>query len=186
MPVIVGIAGSVREGSFNMKLLRAARQLQPSGTSIEIRSIRGIPVYDGDAESSEGVPAIVQELKAAIAAAHGLLLATPEYNNSIPGALKNAIDWLSRPGADIPRVFGGRPVAIMGATPGQGGTALAQAAWLPVIRALGMAPWFGRRMLVSNAAKVFDAEGRLVDDQVRERLAAFVEDFATFAAQRRP
>jgi NAD(P)H-dependent FMN reductase len=165
-------------------LLRAAAELMPSGTVIEITSIREIPLYDGDVEASQGIPPAVDALKARIVAADGLLIATPEYNNSIPGVLKNAIDWLSRPPADIPRVFGSRPVAIMGASPGLFGTTLAQAAWLPVLRTLGMAPWFGGRMMVSNAAKVFDQDGRLIDDAVRERLRKFVIGFAAFVSER--
>jgi NAD(P)H-dependent FMN reductase len=165
-------------------LLRAAAELTPSGTVIEITSIREIPLYDGDVEASQGIPPAVDALKARIVAADGLLIATPEYNNSIPGVLKNAIDWLSRPPADIPRVFGSRPVAIMGASPGLFGTTLAQAAWLPVLRTLGMAPWFGGRMMVSNAAKVFDQDGRLIDDAVRERLRKFVNGFAAFVSER--
>src|SRR5215469_2795075 len=123
---IIGISGSLRRASFNSMLLRAASQLAPDGTTIEIASIRGIPLYDGDVESAEGIPTPVEELKTRIAEADGLLIVTPEYNNSIPGVLKNAIDWLSRPADDIRKVFGGRPVAVIGATPGQAGTLLAQ------------------------------------------------------------
>ena len=148
---IIGISGSLRRASFNSMLLRAASQLAPDGTTIEIASMRGIPLYDGDVESAEGIPAPVQELKTRIAEADGLLIVTPEYNNSIPGVLKNAIDWLSRPAVDIPKVFGGRPVAVIGATPGPAGTSLAQAAWLPVLRTLGTAPWFGGRIMASSA-----------------------------------
>jgi NAD(P)H-dependent FMN reductase len=108
------------------------------------------------------------------------LLVTPEYNNSIPGVFKNAIDWLSRPPADIPRVFGGKPVAVIGATPGRGGTLMAQSAWLPVLRTLGTAPWFGSRLLVSGASKVFGDDGRLIDDAVRSQLAEFLAGFAQF------
>jgi chromate reductase, NAD(P)H dehydrogenase (quinone) len=182
---IVGLCGSLRAGSFNMMLLRAASELAPDGTTIDIASIRGVPLYDGDVEASDGIPSAVQELKARIVAADGLLIATPEYNNSIPGVLKNAVDWLSRPPADIQRVFGARPVAVMGATPGRGGTALAQAAWLPVLRTLGTSPWFGGRMMVSDAASVFDREGRLVDEAVRARLRKFVTGFAAFVADGR-
>jgi NAD(P)H-dependent FMN reductase len=109
-----------------------------------------------------------------------LLLVTPEHNNSVPGTFKNAIDWLSRPASDIPRVFGGRAVAMMGATPGRGGTTLAQAAWLPVVRVLGMRPWFGRTLYVANAGSVFDKDGKLVDEQVRKQLTAFMAGFAEF------
>src|SRR5262245_8064471 len=119
---IIGVCGSLRRGSFNLMLLRAAVEAVPAGSSIQIESIRDIPLYDGDVEAEQGIPPVVQQLKARIAAADGLLIVTPEYNNSIPGVFKNAIDWLSRPPADIPRVFRGRPVAIMGATPGLGAT----------------------------------------------------------------
>ena len=182
MATIVGIAGSVRKGSYNGALLRAASELVPAGTSVEIASIAGIPLYDGDLESQQGAPDAVTALKERIAAAHGLLLVTPEYNGSLPGVLKNAVDWLSRPPKDIARVFGNKPVAIMGATPGAGGTRLAQAAWLPVLRALGTRPWFGKQLYVAGAAHVFDAEGRLVDDKVRTLLSEFMIAFAGFVA----
>jgi chromate reductase, NAD(P)H dehydrogenase (quinone) len=182
---ILGIAGSLRHGSFNAALLRAAAAAAPAGTVVEIASMRDIPLYDGDREADDGIPVPVRELKDRLAAADGLLISTPEYNNSLPGVLKNTIDWLSRPASDIPRVFGHRPVALMGATPGPGGTALAQAAWLPVLRTLGTAPWFEGRMLVSGASKVFDKDGALIDDAIRERLTAFVAGFAAFAAERK-
>jgi len=180
MTTIVALAGSARQGSFNAALLRAAIELAPSAVSVETASIRGIPLYDGDAEAASGIPEPVRALKERIAAADGLLLVTPEYNNSIPGAFKNAIDWLSRPAADIARVFGGRPVALMGTTPGRGGTILAQAAWLPVLRVLGMRPWFGRNLYVPYAGKAFDAQGKLVDDEVKKQLVAFMTGFAEF------
>jgi NAD(P)H-dependent FMN reductase len=180
MAHILGLAGSLRQGSFNSWLLRAAAEVAPTGTTIEIASIRGIPLYDADAEAAEGVPPVVEALKNRIAAADALLIATPEYNNSIPGVVKNAVDWLSRPPADIARVFANRPVAVIGATPGLGATALAQAAWLPVFRTLRMRPWFGERLTVAGARNVFDANGRLTDDAVRAGLASFIESFAEF------
>ena len=182
MPNIIGIAGSLRRASFNAALLRAAAELAPSGTTLEIASIRGIPLYDGDEEAAHGVPEPVQALKERIAQSQGLLIVTPEYNNSIPGVLKNALDWLSRPPADIARVFGNRPVAILGATPGRGGTILAQSAWLPVLRTLGTRPWWGGRLQVSEASRVFDADGRIVDERIRGELTKFVAGFAAFVA----
>ena len=181
MTRIVGIAGSLRRGSHNAALLRAARELAPAGTEIDIATIAGIPLYDGDQESERGIPEPVATLKDRIAAADGLLLVTPEYNHSLPGVLKNAVDWLSRPPKDIPRVFGDKAVAIMGATPGLGGTRLAQAAWLPVLRALGTRFWSGRQLYVAGAGQAFDAEGRLTDEKVRKLLGEFMAGFAAFA-----
>lgn len=166
-------------------LLRAAAAAAPAGTSIEIETIRDIPLYDGDVEAEQGVPLPVQRLKDRIATADGLLLVTPEYNNSMPGVFKNAIDWLSRPPADVPRVFRGRPVALAGATPGLGSTALSQAAWLPVLRTLGMRPWFDGRLMIPNAGKVFDESGRVTDPAVQERIRTFVEGFAAFVEAHR-
>jgi NAD(P)H-dependent FMN reductase len=180
---IVGISGSLRTGSYNAALLRAAVALAPQGTRVEIGSIRDIPLYHGDVEAQDGVPDAVRELKDRIAGADGLILVTPEYNNSIPGVFKNAIDWLTRPPRDIPRVFGDRPVALMGATPGRGGTLLAQAAWLPVLRTLGTRPWFGQRLVVSGASQVFDDAGEIVDEHVREQLRRFMTGFGEFAAR---
>jgi len=182
---IVGVCGSLRRGSFNLMLLHAAVEAVPSGSSMQIESIRDIPLYDGDVEAEQGIPPAVQQLKARIAAADGLLIVTPEYNNSIPGVLKNTIDWLSRPPADIPRVFRGCPVAIMGATPGLGATLLSQAAWLPIVRTLGMRPWFEGRLGIPTAGKVFDANGRVVDEAVRDRIKTFVEGFAAFVESQR-
>jgi len=185
MPKIIGIAGSLRAGSFNAALLRTAIEVAPAGTTIETASIKGIPLYDGDVEASQGLPQAVVELKEKVAACDGLLLVTPEYNNSVPGVLKNAIDWLSRPAADIPKVFGNRPVAVMGASPGGFGTILSQNAWLPILRTLRMRPWFGPPMLVSGAGKVFDPSGVLTDADVRKRLQDFVTGFAAFVAAQR-
>jgi NAD(P)H-dependent FMN reductase len=183
MPTIIGLSGSLRRGSLNSMLLRAAAASAPQGTSMEIASITDIPLYDGDLEAATGIPGSVQALKDRIAAADGLLIATPEYNNSMPGVLKNAIDWLSRPPADIPRVFGSKPVGLIGATPGPGGTNLAQAAWLPVLRTLGTQPWFGGRVHVSGAAQAFDAQGALQDAKLRAQLEKFVRGFSAFVAR---
>jgi NAD(P)H-dependent FMN reductase len=180
---IIGLSGSLRRASYNAGLLRAARLAAPEGVEIEIGSIAEIPLYNGDVEAAEGLPAAVVALKAAIAAADGLLLVTPEYNNGVPGVFKNAIDWLSRPASDIAQVFGGKPVALIGASPGGFGTILSQNAWLPILRTLGTDLWTGRKMLVSGAGKVFDADGELVDEAVREQLAKFLGGFAGFAAR---
>lgn len=180
MTTIVGIAGSLRSGSINAALLQAAAALMPAGSKLDIATIRGIPLYDGDLETREGIPPAVAALKDRIAAADGLLLATPEYNNGIPGVFKNAIDWLSRPPADIPRVFGDRPIAVIGASPGGFGTILAQNAWLPVLRTLGGRAWSGGRLMVSRAGSVFDESGVLADEKIQGQLRQFLQGFVGF------
>lgn len=179
MTKLVGIAGSLRRASYNAGLLRAAQALIPEGATLDIASISEIPLYNADVEA-EGIPQAVAALKEAMAAADGLLLITPEYNNGIPGVFKNAIDWASRPSSDIARVFGNKPVALMGASPGGFGTILAQNGWLPVLRTLGTRQWNGGRMLVSHAGQAFDGDGNLTDETVRERLRGFVEGFVAF------
>jgi chromate reductase, NAD(P)H dehydrogenase (quinone) len=185
MAKLIGLSGSLRRASFNTALLRAAEGLMPAGSELSVRTLHGIPLYDGDAEAAQGIPQPVADLKDAVAAADGLLLATPEYNNSIPGVFKNGIDWLSRPPADIPRVFKGKPVAVMGASPGGFGTVLSQAAWLPVLRTLGTNPWFGAKLLVSKAESVFDSSGAMTDDRVNEQLRQFVAGFVDFIGRPR-
>lgn len=180
MPTIIGLAGSTRRGSYNAALLRAAAALAPEGCRVEIASIAEFPLYNGDLEAEQGVPQAVALLKDRIAAADGLLLVTPEYNRSIPGVFKNAIDWLTRPAADIGRVFGGRPTALMGASPGAIGTRMAQAAWLPVLRALGVRIWFGGELYVGQARNVFDVAGELSDANIKKRLQDFMVGFSEF------
>ncbi len=183
MSTIVGLSGSLRRHSFNTALLRAAADLVPAGTTLDVRTLEGIPLFNADEEAAHGIPAPVAALKDAIAAADGLLLATPEYNNSIPGVFKNGIDWLSRPSSDIKRVFGGKPVAIIGASAGGFGTVLSQAAWLPVLRALGTSVWAGGRLVVPRAGNALDREDRLIDDAVRQQLEAFLAAFVASLPQ---
>jgi chromate reductase len=183
MTTIVGIAGSLRQASFNAGLLRAAVRSMPAGSTLEPASIAGIPLYDADVEA-QGIPVLVANLKDRVAAADGLFLVTPEYNNSMPGVLKNAIDWLSRPDADIARVFGGKRIALIGASPGGFGTILSQNAWLPVLKTLGTDLWAGKKLYVSRAKTVFDAAGNLTDPKTAEQLTAFLQGFVAFVAGR--
>ena len=183
MVKLVGISGSLRKGSFNTALLNAAIAGTGEGVTLKAGTIAGIPLYDGDLESSDGIPPAVQVLKDAIKSADGVILFTPEYNNSIPGVFKNAIDWLSRPSSDIAAVFGNRPFAVAGASPGNFGTVLSQNAWLPVLHTLGARTWSGKRLMVPKAGEIFDANGKLTDDSTARRLHAFVAAFAEFCAR---
>ncbi|HXB19233.1 MAG TPA: NADPH-dependent FMN reductase [Steroidobacteraceae bacterium] len=176
---VLGISGSLRRASYNSALLRAATRLMPPEATLEVASIRGIPLYDADVEA-QGIPAAVSELKEAVVAAAGVLLVTPEYNNSIPGVFKNTIDWLSRPNTDVRRVFAGRPFAVMGASPGGFGTTLSQTAWLPVLRTLGTQFWSGGRVQVARAATVFDEAGNLKDPGVEQQLKQFLAGYVAF------
>ena len=180
MTTVVGLSGSLRKNSYNAALLRAAAELVPGGLTVEVATIRGIPLYDGDVEAESGIPEPVAVLKDRIAKANGLLLVTPEYNGSLPGVFKNAIDWLSRPGQDIPRVFGGKPVGVIGATPGPAGTRLSQTAWLPVLRQLGANPWFGKSLYLANASQAFDPSGKLIDTKIEQLLRDYLIGFAQF------
>ena len=175
MATIVGVCGSLRRGSFNLMLLRAIADTMPPVTWLW--KSRPSARYRSMTQTwrSLRIPAPVP-LKDQIAAADGLLIVTPEYNNAMPGVLKNAIDWLSRPPSDIPRVFRGRPTGIVGATPGMGGTILSQASWLPVLRVLGVMPYFEGRVIISGAAKVFDEAGHIVDARTGDRVRAYAED----------
>jgi NAD(P)H-dependent FMN reductase len=185
MTRILGISGSLRTASLNTALLRTIEAMALPGIELDLVTLHGIPLYDGDLEARDGLPAAVVALKDKVANADAVLLATPEYNNGIPGVFKNAIDWLSRtsPVGNIPSVFGGRPFALIGASPGGFGTILSQNHWLPVLKTLGVQLWAGNKLMVSRAGSVFDADGNLVDDKVREQLAGFVQGFAAFAAR---
>jgi NAD(P)H-dependent FMN reductase len=178
---ILGISGSLRAGSFNTALLKAAKAASAGDVHFDVATVHGIPLYDGDLEQRDGLPDAVVALKQRIVDSDGVLLVTPEYNNGIPGVFKNAIDWLSRPSNDIARVFGDRAFTVIGASPGGFGTILSQNAWLPVLKTLGTRQWSGGRLLVSRAGQAFDERGGLLDENVRRQLAGFIAGFARFA-----
>lgn len=180
MPQLIAISGSLRRGSYNTALAHALGARAPQGCEVEVVTPAGIPLYDGDLEAEQGVPSEVESLKDRVAAADGLILVTPEYNQGVPGVMKNTIDWLSRPPADIGRVFGDRAVALCGATPGGAGTRSAQYALLPTLRTLGTRVWSGKMLYVSGAGNVFDDQGTLVDENIAKRADDFIAGFCHF------
>lgn len=182
MTRILALSGSLRAASFNTALACAARRQAPDGVEVEVATLHGIPLYDGDLEAASGIPEAVQALRAKVVASDGLLLVTPEYNNGIPGVFKNGVDWLSRTGD---AVFAGRPVALIGASPGGFGTILSQAHWLPVLRTLKTRFWAEGRLMVSKAHTLMGADGELADAATLAQLRQFVEGFAGFSAGRR-
>lgn len=176
---VLGISGSLRKASYNTAALRAARELAPAGMLIEQAEIGGIPLYDEDLRAA-GLPAAVERLRAQIRAADAVLLVTPEYNYSIPGVLKNAIDWASRQ-PDQP--FDGKPVAIMGATGGLLGTARAQYHLRQMLVFLNAFPVNKPEVFIGQAASKFDAEGRLTDETTRGFIRQLLEALEQWTAR---
>jgi chromate reductase len=172
---VLGISGSLRKGSYNSALLNAASELLPEGMTLEKFDLSSIPFYNEDVRAL-GYPKAVQEFRDRLAAADAVLFATPEYNFSIPGVLKNAIDWASRP-PDPP--LNGKPVAIMGASTGNFGTVRAQMHLRQVCVFCNMFPLNRPEVLVMRAREKFDSGGRLVDETargfIRDLLAALAD-----------
>lgn len=181
MTHLVALSGSLRRHSFNTALANAFAELAPPGVSVEVFTPAGVPLYDADLEAAEGIPEAVAILKERISVADGMILVTPEYNQGVPGVLKNTLDWLSRPPADIKQVFRDRPLALCGASAGGGGSRSAQYAWLPTLRALGVRLWNGGQLYLPAAGELVDADGRLVDNATRERVQGFVQGFVEFS-----
>ena len=173
--VLAGIAGSLRRGSFNAALLREAKSLAPADVRLDIVDLAELPLYNRDLEG-DGLPAPVEEFRQALAAADGLLVATPEYNYSIPGVLKNAIDWASRP-PDSP--LDGKPMAIMGAG-GRFGTVRAQMHLREIALHNSMRVMIDPEVFVAGAWSAFDDQGRLTDERLRERVRQLMTAFGEF------
>ncbi|HEX6535025.1 MAG TPA: NAD(P)H-dependent oxidoreductase [Gemmatimonadaceae bacterium] len=179
---IVGFAGSLRRGSYNRALLRAAASLAPRGMTVEPIEIGALPFYDADVEA-EGDPPSVADFKASLRAADGVLIATPEHNDGIPGVLGNAIDWGSRLPGVAPLT--GKPVAIVGASPSQVGTARAQSQLRQILGHVQARLLPPPELLVARAHERFDAELRLTDETTRRVLASLLERFARWIARER-
>jgi chromate reductase len=171
---ILGFAGSLRQGSYNRALLRAALELLPDNASLAIFELEGIPPFNQDLEGSP--PEKVKEFKRRVKAADALLIATPEYNYSVPGVLKNAIDWASRPHGD--NAFEGKPVAIMSASTGMLGGARAQYHLRQSFVTLDMHPLNKPEVMVTFAPQKFDSEGKLLDETARKLIAGLLAALA--------
>jgi chromate reductase, NAD(P)H dehydrogenase (quinone) len=178
MPRILGISGSLRDGSHNTALLGAAAGLLPPGVELDVyNGLRGLPPFDADRDVEPPDPGVAR-LREAVAGADGVLIATPEFNGSIPGVLKNALDWASRP---FPHnAFRGKPVAVIGASTGLFGAVWAQADTRRVLGVIG-ADVIDRELPVAQAETAFDDDGRLLDTEQRAALAALVSVLAAQA-----
>ena len=173
---ILGIAGSLRRDSYNRAALRGARELVPDGAKLDIFELNGIPCFNQDDELQP--PAKIIELKTQVRAADAILFVTPEYNYSIPGVLKNAIDWASRPYGDS--AWTGKPVAVMGASIGMFGTARAQYHLRQVFVFLNMHPLNQPEVMIAKAAERFDANGNLTDEKTRDLIRRLLQDLVAW------
>lgn len=180
---IAGVAGSLRQGSYNRALLRAAQELAPAAVQIHINDLSGIPLFNEDLERA-GIPPAVARLREAVAGADGFLVVTPEYNHGVPGVMKNAFDWLSRPPGGS--VLDGKPSAIIGASPGMTGTARAQSQLRQSFVFTNTPVLPQPEVLVSRAHERFDADGRLTDERTRQFLERFLDAFATWIGRFAP
>ena len=169
---VLGFAGSLRKESYNKALLRAALELMPENAKLEIFDLEGIPPFNQDLESE--MPEKVKQFKAKIKAANAMLIVTPEYNYSIPGVLKNAIDWASRPYGD--NSFEDKPVAIMSASPGILGGARAQYHLRQVLVSLNMHPVNRPEVIIASADEKVDDKGNLTDETARKRIRQLLEN----------
>lgn len=173
---LIAISGSLRKDSFNTRLAKLIAGNAPEGVFVDVATLHGIPLYDGDLEESEGIPEAVESLRSRIKAADGLILVTPEYNAAMPGVFKNALDWLTRPPDEMKPTFS-RPTALAGATPGAWGTGFAQAGALINLRQMGCFV-FPDHLRTSKAGDRFD--GERADDKLVEQVGDWLKGFVDF------
>lgn len=176
---VIAISGSLRKASYNMAALCAAQRMQPDGMRIEILEYADVPVYNGDIEAA-GLPESVKRVRAQVTAADAILIATPEYNYSIPGVLKNVIDWMSRkdpdnPGQPLPLFH--KPLGIIGASVGQFGTTRAQLHLRQICVYTNMVPLNQPEVLIAHAHDRFDESGEITDASTRDFVASFLDAF---------
>ena len=174
---VAAVAGSLRQGSYNQALLRAAQELAPAGMRIGIHDLSGIPLFNEDVERA-AIPDPVVALRAVVAEADAFLVATPEYNHGVPGVMKNAFDWLSRPAGKS--VLNGKPSGIIGASPGFTGSARAQSQLRQSFVFTNTPVFLQPEVLVGRAHEKFDSAGRLTDETTRKFLVLFLNEFATW------
>jgi chromate reductase, NAD(P)H dehydrogenase (quinone) len=178
MTTILAVPGALRHASRNLGLARAAAELAPPGVTVDVHRLTDVPLFDEDVEAA-GLPDGVVALREAVARADALLVCSPEYNAGIPGVLKNALDWLSRP--PRPKPLEGLAASVLGASPGRFGTARAQIQVRLVLQNTGARVMPQPELFVSGAGTLFDDDGTLTDDATRERLAAHVAALAAWA-----
>jgi len=177
---VLAFAGSLRKGSYNRALLRAAQELAPEGMTIDIFDLGGIPLYNADVEA-EGDPEQVAAFRDAIRAADAVLIASPEYNHGVAAVTKNAIDWASRPARDA--ALGGKPVGIVGASPGMGGSARGQSQLRQAFEVTNSFCMPQPEVAVPRAHEKFDTEGRLTDETTRTFLRRYLVAFSAWTAR---
>ncbi len=175
--IILGISGSLRKDSYNRLALKAAQQLAPDGAVLNLAELHGIPVFDQDIEMAP--PAAVLEFKRRILAADAILFATPEYNHSVAGVLKNAIDWASRPYGES--AWTGKPAAVMGASTGSLGTTRAQYHLRQILVTLDMPTVNQPEVMIGDAAQRFDLDGRLTDEPIRQHIQTLLDALVRLA-----
>lgn len=176
--MIIAISGSLRSGSLNTRLIKALQSIAINFVEIQSASLHDIPLYNGDLEENSGIPSGVEALRTRIKAADGIIVAMPEYNAGMPGVLKNALDWLTRPPKEMGPTFSGRPLALAGATPGGLGTALAQAGSLTVLRQLKVR-LFPDHLRVSSASDRLNSEGQ-PDAELAKQLERWLQAYVRF------
>lgn len=180
---IVAISGSLRSASYNTALLRGLQQVAPAGVELVCLSLAEVPLFNEDLEAASGLPAGVLALRQSIQAADALIVSTPEYNSGIPGVLKNTFDWLSRTDAQNPSVLMDKPMALVSASPGSFGGAIAQASVLPMLRALGLRLWAGQRLALPLVDTLFDAQGAVTDAALSAQLQAYMQGFSAYVRE---